>query len=147
MSVDFAWLEDELRLGPLSADDKAVLAKVIEPEFVPEGMPIIHQDTSVQNLYLLRSGSVNVMQKRGGQEHTLATGEEGKTFGEISFFGDESSTASVIADQPCELYKISCEHFRSLMREHPDLALKLMAFVVRSMGEIICRLDSSRTWH
>jgi len=144
MHIDFAWLKNQWNMDNLSDEDRAVLTEMIEVEFVPENVPIIHQGTSVQNLYLLRSGSVTITQKHVDHVVTLSSREEAKTFGEISFFGDEAAIASVTADQPCEVYKISCKHFRQLMQEHPDLALKLMAFIVRSMGEIIRRQDSGR---
>jgi len=144
MHIDFAWLKNQLRLDSMSDEDKAVLAEMIEVEFVPENVPIIHQGTSIQNLYLLRSGSVTITQKHVDHVVTLGSREGTKTFGEISFFGDEAAIANVTADQPCEVYKISCDHFRQLMQEHPDLALKLMAFIVRNMGEIIRRQDSIR---
>jgi len=147
MDIDFSWLKNELRLGALSDEDKVALAEVFEAEFVPEGFPIIHQGTSVQHLYLLRSGSVTITQKHVDHVVTLDAREEAKTFGEISFFGDEAAIANVIADQPCEVYKVSCENFRYLMQQHPGMALKLMAFIVRSMGEVIRRLDSSIVWH
>jgi len=144
MQIDFAWLKKQWELNDLSDADKAVLAEMIEVEFVPENIPIIHQGTSVQNLYLLRSGSVTITQKHADHVVSLGSREGAKTFGEISFFGDEAAIANVIADQPCEVYKISCAHFRQLMQEHPDLALSLMAFIVRSMGEIIRRQDSTQ---
>jgi len=144
MHIDFTWLKKHLRLDDLSDEDKVVLTEMIEVEFVPENIPIIHQGTSVRNLYLLRSGSVTITQKHVEHIVTLGSREETRTFGEISFFGDEAAIASVTADKPCEVYKISCEHFRQLMQKHPDLALKLMAFIVRSMGEIIRRQDSIR---
>jgi len=147
MDIDFSWLKDELRLSALSDDDKAALTEAFEAEFIPEDFPIIHQGTSVQNLYLLRSGSVTITQKHVDRVITLDAREEAKTFGEISFFGDEAAIANVIADQPCEVYKVSCKNFRYLMQKHPEMALKLMAYIVRSMGEIIRRLDSSIVWH
>jgi len=144
MHIDFTWLRKQLRLNDLSDEDKAVLTEMIDVEFVPENIPIIHQGTSVRNLYLLRSGSVTITQKHVEHVVTLGSREECKTFGEISFFGDEATIASVTADKPCEVYKISCKHFRQVMQEHPDMALKLMALIVRSMGEIIRRQDSIR---
>jgi len=144
MQLDFAWLKNQLRMDSMSDEDKAVLAEMLEVEFVPENIPIIHQGTSIQSLYLLRSGSVTITQKHADHVVALGSREGARTFGEISFFGDETAIANVIADQPCEVYKISCKHFRQLMQEHPDLALKLMAFIVRSMGEIIRRQDSSQ---
>jgi len=144
MHIDFAWLKNQLRMDSMSDGDKAALTEMIEVEFVPENIPIIHQGTSVQNLYLLRSGSVTITQKHLDHVVALGSREEATTFGEISFFGDETAIASVTADQPCEVYKISCKHFLQLMQEHPDLALKLMAFIVRSMGEIIRHQDSHR---
>jgi len=144
MHIDFSWLSNQLRLDSMSDEDKAVLAEMIEVEFIPENIPIIHQGTSVQDLYLLHSGSVTITQKHGDHVVTLGSREGASTFGEISFFGDEAAIANVVADMPCEVYRISCRHFRQLMQEQPDLALKLMALIVRSMGGIIRSQDAIR---
>lgn len=144
MQLNTNWLCRELRLESPTAEEIAALEKAFEPEFVSGGMPIIHQGTTAMNLYLVHSGSIRVQHKNHAHAVTLDTEQKSRVFGEISFFGDEPATADVLADKPCELYKISCANFQQLMREHPKLAMKLMAFVLRNMGDIIRRFDTSR---
>jgi len=107
-------------------------------------MPIIHQGTSVRNLYLLHSGTLRIVHKNSRRTVTLDARSNSRTFGEISFFGEEPASADVYADKPCEVYKISCEKFQWLMKEHADVAMKLMAYVLKSMGNVIRSMDNSK---
>jgi len=75
---------------------------------------------------------------------TLNKNSHSRTFGEMSFFGDEPASADVYADQSCEVYKISCEKFQWLMQNHADLAMKLMAYVMRNMGNVIRSMDNKK---
>ena len=144
MQLNINWLARELRMGPLQEEQKAALESAFETEFIAQGIPIIHQYTSVHYLYILHSGSLRVRMKSHSRVITLNSDFHNRTFGEISFFGDEPAVADVFAEQPCEVYKISRDQFQWLMQNHAELAMKLMAYVLRSMGEIIRSMDSSR---
>jgi len=141
MQLNIEWLARELRIDSPSADDLAALTAAFEAEFVAAGMPMIHQGTSVTELYFVHSGKVRIVHKNSAHVVTLNARQDSRTFGEISFFGDEPATADVLAETPCEVYKISCAKYHALMQQHPKLAMKLMAYVLRSMGDIIRKLD------
>jgi len=142
MNLNMNWLARELRIQSLTDEQKQALETAFKVEFVGKGMPIIHQGTSVSDLYLLYSGSLNIMHKNNTRTVTLNKNSRSKTFGEMSFFGDDPASADVYADQSCEVYRISCENFQWLMQNHADLAMKLMAYVLRNMGEVIRSMDS-----
>jgi len=142
MNID--WLIRELRIQTPGEEQRQALATAFRTEFISQDMPIIHQGTSVRDLYLLHSGSLRIAHKKDGQMVPLKASAENRTFGEISFFGDEPATADVYAETPCEVYKISSEKFHWLMQCHADLAMKLMAYVLRSMGDVIRSMDNSR---
>jgi CRP/FNR family transcriptional regulator, cyclic AMP receptor protein len=144
MQLNIDWLARELKIQPLSAAYRKVLAEVFELEFVARGMPIIHQGTPVQYIYLLHSGSLRIVHKNSSHIVTLDINTSSRIFGEISFFDNVPASADVIAEQSCEIYKISGKKFQWLMQNHADLAMKLMGYVVCSMGGIIRRMDNSR---
>jgi len=142
LKLDIQWLETEVFRRPLNDHERQVLAELMEIMFVPPGMAIIHQGAQPSALFLLRAGYVNIIRKEGEREVMVAARDNSKVFGEISLFGDEPVSASVIADIQCTVYRIPRQRFLALMREHSDLALELMAFIVRNMGEVIRRLDA-----
>ena len=144
MHIDFNWLKNELGLSKLSKKERDALQKVIDPMFVLPGIPIIHQGASGSDLYLLRSGSVRITRMFNEHETELSSGDYSKVFGELSMFSDEPISANVIADQECVIYKISCDHFQQLMREHSHLALKMLTFIVRNMAQVIRHLDGNK---
>ena len=144
MNLNIDWLARELRIQPLTREYRVALESTFETEFIPQGMPIIHQYTSVQHLYILHSGSLRVVIKNNSRIVTLNSDSHNRIFGEMSFFGDEPASADVLADQPCEVYKISCAKFQWLMQHHAGLAMKLMAYVLRSMGGVIRSMDNAR---
>lgn len=145
MEIDFEWLEKELGLECLKEDHRQALKEALEIVYVPAGMAIIHQGMKVNSLYILRSGSVNIARKtEAGYEIPLARSVRTKVIGETSFFTGNPATATVTADQACILYKLDRKRCHNLMQNHPDLAMQLMALVVRNMGEIIQRLDSQQ---
>jgi len=144
MQVNIDWLAEKLRIQALNKEQRGILATAFESEFVLKDMPIIHQGTSVRSLYVLHSGSLRIVHKNNFHLATLNKNSHSRTFGEMSFFGDEPASADVYAEQPCEVYKITCEKFQWLMQNHADIAMKLMAFVLRNMGVIIRSMDNSK---
>lgn len=144
MSIDFSWLEKEVFSRPLCKEDRQALEACIELIYASRGMPIIHQGAEGNALYLLRSGSANVTRKLENQEIPLALGDKSKVYGEISLFSGEAVGAEVVADTQCIVYKITRDSFRQLIESHGELALDLMAFIVRNMGEVIRKLDAKQ---
>ena len=65
-----------------------------------------------------------------GREAVLNVVHEGEVFGEIALFDGRPRTAAAIAITDCELMSIDRRHFLPLVRQQPDVAIKLI--------EILC---------
>lgn len=142
--IDFEWLEKALG-QPLNEEERSALERYIQVVSIPSGMPIMHQGTAGDTLYIIRSGTTNISCKAGEKEILLASEDKSRVFGEISMFSGEPVNAKVTAAQPCIVYRISREHFEAIMVNHCKLALSMLAFIVRNMGDVVRRLDMKQT--
>ncbi len=140
MDIDFAWLERAFGQS-LNESERRALRDAIEVINVPAGLPIMHQGAAGNALYIVRSGSTDITRKAGGRETVLARDDKSRVFGEISMFSGEPTSAKVVAALPCTIYRITREHFEGIMMNHCKLALSMLAFIVRNMGDVIRRLD------
>ena len=145
MSIDFEWLERAVCKRVLTKKERQALEEFIEVLSVPPGMPIMHQGMEGNALYILRTGSTNISCKVGNRETLLSRDDTSRVFGETSLFSGEPTSAKVVASLPCTAYRISREHFEEIMQKHCKLALNLLAFIVRNMGDVIRRLDMKQT--
>ncbi len=144
MQLNINWLAREFRIETLDDKQSRALETAFKVEFVAKDMPIIHQGTAVGDLYLLHTGSLRIVHKNNFHMVTLNKNSHSRIFGEMSFFGGEPASADVYAEQSCEVYRISGEKFQWLMQNHADLAMKLMAYVLRNMGEVIRSMDNHK---
>ncbi len=145
MEIDYGWLEKAVCKRPLTEAERQVLAEIIEVVIMPPGMPIMHQGAEGNALFIVRSGSTDISCKSGNKETLISRDDKSRVFGEISLFSGEPTCAKVVASLPCTVYKISRENFEMIMHEHCKLALNMLAFIVRNMGDVIRRLDMKQT--
>ncbi|XP_058463090.1 potassium/sodium hyperpolarization-activated cyclic nucleotide-gated channel 4-like [Malaya genurostris] len=95
----------------------------LQYEIYLENDVIIEAGTRGEALYMIASGSAAVY-SRGGTElgHLI----DGAHFGEISLLRkDQRRTATIIALEDCEVYKLSHDHFQNLIQPHSPLLLKM----------------------
>ena len=147
MQIDFDWLEIMLDT-PLDPGQRQAIEEVIEVMFVSEGAPVIHQDSTPGVLYLLQSGSVEMQGRSASGQHVVYPRDNRlKVLGEISFFSCRPASASVIAVQPCIVYRIVRDGFERLMSAHPMLVMRIFSLVVRDMGDVIAHQDARLRSH
>jgi CRP-like cAMP-binding protein len=95
------------------------------------GATIFAKGDAGTQLIAVLSGRVKiVVSSPEGREAVLNVVHEGEIFGEIALFDGCPRTASAIALTDCELLSIDRRHFLPLVREQPDVAIKLI--------EILC---------
>ncbi|MDQ1686738.1 MAG: family transcriptional regulator, cyclic receptor protein, partial [Frankiaceae bacterium] len=116
------------------------LARACEEQRVDAGEVIVREGDTADALYVLVEGEVDVEAKgEAAQAHHLRTMGPRTYFGEIGLLRGVPRTATVRATEPCLLWRISAEDFRSalesgasasmlnvassrLARSHPKLA-------------------------
>ena len=91
--------------------------------------------------YIVRSGHARAVREHpDGRSITLAHFGPGDIFGELAMFDDERRSATVETIEPTEVIAILGGDMRRLLREHPDIAVKLIAALGRRLRETNERL-------
>jgi len=76
---------------------------ILERRFVPKGSLILKEGEDGNCAYLIQSGSVDIFTYNDGNRIKLATFGVGEIFGELSLIFDEPRSASVVANEDCNL--------------------------------------------
>ncbi|MFK7839235.1 MAG: cyclic nucleotide-binding domain-containing protein [Bdellovibrionales bacterium] len=80
---------------------------ILERCFVPKGQLIVEEGEDGSCAYLIQSGSVSVYTNNSGQRVNLAKLSVGDIFGELALVFDEPRSASVVANEDCNLIVIT----------------------------------------
>ena len=139
-----AWCEDELLRDTddsggagreLPADLPYDLAPYLADRLFDAGDVLMRQGDPSPGIYLIKSGRATVLlEGPNGQRVRLRTLLSGTVLGEISLYRDEPCTATVVAEERCEVLHLSPQSFASLCQSDPPVAAELHAFVARTLA-------------
>jgi len=118
--------------GFTPADLKHVAAITGEHYFV-DGDLIAGQDEPGDEIFIIVSGKVKVVQKNGGVEKMIALRGPGEYVGEMSIITQEPRMASLIAQGKVRLLCINQKQFQSILRERPDTSLAVMRELINRL--------------
>ena len=105
------------------------------------GEIVFHEGDHSDTCYVVRIGSVRAVREHaGGRMLTLATLGPGDIFGELAIFDEETRSATVEVVEDSEVVAILGQDMRRLLREHPDISIKLLAALSRRLRETNERL-------
>jgi small-conductance mechanosensitive channel/CRP-like cAMP-binding protein len=124
----------------LSGDDLNELASRLERAPFARGETITREGAVAHHLYIILSGSVSV--RVGGIEDRREVNRllSGEFFGEMALLTGERRSASCIALDEVQCYRLDAEAFRSLLARHPDLAQRVAQVLAdRETGLIAAR--------
>jgi CRP-like cAMP-binding protein/SAM-dependent methyltransferase len=93
------------------------------------------------DVYLIRSGGLEVVDRRNSPEVVLATVGPGSLVGEMAFLDDAPRSADVRASADCEVLRWSRDDLRGLLARHPDLAAAFFEGVARLASQRIRQLS------
>jgi CRP-like cAMP-binding protein len=87
---------------------------------------VFHEGDDSNTCYVVEHGHARALREHAdGRQITLATFGPGDIFGELAMFDDERRSATVEAIDALDVIGILGGDMRRLMREHPDIAVKL----------------------
>ena len=118
--------------GFTPADLKQVAAITGEHYFV-DGDLIAGQDEPGDEMFIIVSGKVKVVQKNGCVEKMVALRGPGEYVGEMSIITQEPRMASLVAQGDVRLLCISQKQFQSILRERPDTSLAVMRELINRL--------------
>ena len=125
----------------LGEHDLLQVAEVSVPRRFGAHEVIFREGDTSDTCYVVRSGHARAIREHSdGRSLTLAQFGPGDIFGELAMFDDERRSASVEKLEATEAIAILGSDMRRLMREHPDIAVKLVISLGRRLRETNERL-------
>ena len=145
MSTSDGDLRELLRRVPafetLGESDLQRVAEVAVPRSFGRQQVIFREGDDSDTCYVVRSGHARAVREHpDGRTITLAHFGPGDIFGELAMFDDEQRSATVEALDDAEVVAILGSDMRRLLREHPDIAVKLVISLGRRLREANERL-------
>jgi CRP/FNR family cyclic AMP-dependent transcriptional regulator len=115
---------------------------VAVPRSFPAGTRVFHEGDDSDACYIVRVGSFRVTREHSdGRAITLATLGPGEIFGELAMLDGDQRSASAEALTDGDLLALPANDVRSLLARHPEIALKLVAGLVRRLRAANVRLS------
>ena len=130
-----AWLAGVPLFSGISAESMSRLAAVAGEQEFASGAFIVRQGQVGTGLYVIITGSVNVIR---GSDDVLATLNSGDFFGELSVIDQQPRNASVQAVEATSVLAVASWDLLNLLEHDPALSLNMIRGLVarvRAAGE------------
>ena len=125
----------------LAEDELGRVADVAVPRRFEADEVVFREGDSSNTCYVIRTGHARAVREHpDGRSITLARFGPGDIFGELAMLDDERRSATVETIEETEVIAILGPDMRRLLREHPDLAVKLIVSLGRRLRETNERL-------
>jgi CRP/FNR family transcriptional regulator, cyclic AMP receptor protein len=133
--------ETELARVPLFADLtkrelQRIAATAREQHYEP-GATLVTQDSPGAGFFILISGKVRVTQRLpDGTAREVSVLQAGDTLGEMALLDDLPRSSTATAAEPTTALVLTSWEFRAVLREEPDITLKLLAALSRRLRQV-----------
>jgi CRP/FNR family transcriptional regulator, cyclic AMP receptor protein len=118
----------------LAHEDLAKVAEVAVPRTFPPGHVVFREGDQSDTCYVVADGHARALREHSdGRTIALARFGPGDIFGELAMFDDENRSATIEALDELHCLAILGADMRRLMREHPDIAVKLVIALGRRL--------------
>jgi len=112
------------------------VAAVSVPRSFGAGRVIVREGDASDTCYIVRNGHARAVRAHGdGRTITLAHFGPGDIFGELAMFDDERRSATVETLDDVDAVAVLGPDMRRLLREHPDIAVRLVISLGRRLRE------------
>ena len=119
------------------------VARIMFEQWVEDGERFCRQGEEGNELYIIKNGEVEVIQKSNDKEQVIFTAKVGACLGELAILGNITRTASLCARGNLQLLVIKGEHFLTLLKKHPDISIQMLRLMVERMLNIEQRAKTS----
>ena len=125
----------------LAEDELVRVAEVALPRRFAADQVVFREGDASNTCYVIRSGRARAVREHAdGRSITLAHFGPGDIFGELAMLDDERRSATVETLEETETVAILGPDMRRLLREHPEIAVKLVVSLGRRLRETNERL-------
>jgi CRP-like cAMP-binding protein len=109
----------------------------------PAGSVIFEEGEAGEEMFVIQSGSVEIVKKRKGKEKILTRLEKGDFFGEMSILENLPRTAKAVALTDVELVRIDQSTFDEMLRNNGEIAVRMLRKLCLRLRETTQLLEQS----
>ena len=113
------------------------LAALAEEARYHQGRVIVKRDDPGRAFYVIVEGAAKVVKGKIVTAKSEATLGPGDFFGELSLLDGEARSATVVAASDMTAIRVERTAFRRLLRENPDLSIKLLEGMARRTRKML----------
>jgi len=118
----------------LTGDETGELSALFEERSYSPGAKVFEEGTPSSSLFIIQSGTVEVVKVIANKETVLATYADGEFFGEMALFEYAPRSAMVRTVVDTILLEIGKEAFDNLVLEKPAIAAKVLYGMMEEMS-------------
>lgn len=120
----------------------AVLSKYVEEKTIAAPTPLFLENMRGESMFIVASGAVKLSKMLSeGEEKTLTTLGPGDFFGEMALIEGGPRSVSAIVVQDAQVLVLKRSGFEKLMAESPQLAVKVVIGIYKSLSDRIRELS------
>lgn len=117
----------------LGEDDILDLAALLDLKQYDYGFPIVQKGEQGENLFIILSGMVEVVDDEGIGLNEMGAGD---VFGEMSLLTGEKVSATIMAAQPSQIATLNNKNFRHILQRFPALQVFFYKLMARRISDI-----------
>lgn len=126
----------------LTDEEMGALASRVTRRRFERGAFLFEEGDPCAGLFLVVSGKIRIFKlSSSGREQVLAVEGPGSSFAELPVFDGGNYPASASALETSEILFISRKDFQDFCREHPDVALKVIAVVGSRLRRLVAIIE------
>jgi CRP-like cAMP-binding protein len=133
-----SFLKDTEVFKGLADEDLERIAGICNPAQYDKGQVIVEEDARERELYIIKSGRVNISLSPPGSGEvrgTLTKCTPGQVFGELSFIDGARRSTWVTALDDVEVYQIRWESFSGIIQSKPEIGYRVMSNIARVIAD------------
>ncbi len=112
-----------------------IFASIALEKQVPAGSPIFVENMVGESLFIVKSGTVRIVQKAGDGEREVGAAGPGDHLGELALLGKGVRLVSAVAATACEVLEITQRDFAKLQPQKPQACLKLALAIAQDLAQ------------
>ncbi len=120
----------------LSVEEITKLAQALHSIPFAPGEVLTRQGAEAHWLYIVISGTVSVRVRHDDVEREIAQLGSGRYFGEMGLLTGEARTATIVAIDEVECYRLGKRAFQAMLKERPEIARELATELARRRLEL-----------
>jgi len=142
MAVQLEFLRSIQYFSGLSFAELESIRKLVFEKTVDRAEMVLLEGESAENLYFVASGAVKVFKTSAeGKEQILSIVRPGESFNDVPVFDGGPNPASARAMGPVLLYGIKRQDMKTILRDHPQIALNVIKVLARRVRHLVSLVE------